>query len=101
MNYSTSNGTAFSGVQVYVDDIYIPRTGSITGDNLVKDGSVELSKKISALNATGFRILLLNPQVIAETHLFPLIRLKKIRNQSLYLEIPFEVKGCTFYKFNQ
>jgi hypothetical protein len=31
------------GVAVYVDDIYIKQSGSSTGDNLVRDGSVELS----------------------------------------------------------
>ncbi|MBL0343047.1 MAG: hypothetical protein IPP71_20570 [Bacteroidetes bacterium] len=72
-------------MQVYVDDIYIPRTGSITGDNLVKDGSVELSKENLCPEATGFRILLLNPQVIAETHLFPLIRLKENQEINHYI----------------
>jgi hypothetical protein len=36
-----------SGVTVWVDDVYIPKSGSIigssTGDNLVRDGSMELS----------------------------------------------------------
>ncbi|MBK8416233.1 MAG: hypothetical protein IPL22_18060 [Bacteroidetes bacterium] len=34
----------FRGLNVWIDDIYMKKFGSATGDNLIKDGSIEISK---------------------------------------------------------
>ncbi len=38
------NQTHFRGLNVWIDDIYIKKFGSATGDNLIKDGSIEISR---------------------------------------------------------
>ncbi|MBL0339723.1 MAG: hypothetical protein IPP71_01695 [Bacteroidetes bacterium] len=97
MEYSTLNNTAFAGVQVYVDDIYIPKTGSVTGDNLVKDGSVELSKENLCSECYWFQNLADQSTGGCGNTAVSINSIeRKSGNQSLYLEIPFKVEGCTF-----
>ena len=85
-----------AGLYVWIDDIYIPVTGSANGDNLIKDGTVELTNSACStcdwfINTSGNANVTGCGSTSAGVH----EKEKKSGNRAIYLNVPNN-NNCTF-----
>jgi hypothetical protein len=85
-----------AGLYVWIDDVYIPVTGSANGDNLIKDGTVELTKSACStcdwfINTSGNANVTGCGSTSAGVH----EKEKKSGNRAIYLNVPNN-NNCTF-----
>jgi hypothetical protein len=87
------------GVSVWVDDIYMPRTANSAGDNLILDGTLELSNQKLCDNCYWFD----NGKVTLSTGA-PQLSINSIERRSgssaMYLEIPYSETTSPFHSNN-
>ncbi|MBL0341581.1 MAG: hypothetical protein IPP71_11950 [Bacteroidetes bacterium] len=88
-----------AGVFVFVDDVYIPKTGSATGDNLIKDGSCELQTEALCEQCYWMpRVQTVIVGTVVSTSISTSISINDVSRKSgsraLYLKVPY-CEDCT------